>query len=163
LIAAPHRAPEQPLDHRLVSWSGDPTAAENQDCLLQPGDELMSIAVDQRWDAELVLGQSDVQRINVGAPVRLALEALPSVRLTGKVSEISRNEWTADEHSERRDDPAAARRGQPPLTSYVVRVQLDANPQFGMAGARAISRVETPSISVAGRVSRFLNSLFRFR
>jgi hypothetical protein len=49
------------------------------------------------------------------------------------------------------------------LTSYVVRVQLDANPQFGMAGARAISRVETPSISVAGRVSRFLNSLFRFR
>ena len=67
LIAAPRRPEATEMRHRLVNWSGYPTDSRNRDCLMESGQELMSVVADERWDAELVLDQSDVQRIKVGA------------------------------------------------------------------------------------------------
>ncbi len=163
LIAAPRRRDEVPTAHRLVSWSGYPTDPQNQGCFLEPGNELMSIARDENWDAELILGQAEVERVIVGATVKLALEGMPQQTFLGKVTDISRAEWTAEQNAERRDDPDALRGEQPPSTSYMVRVELDPADALFVTGATATSRIEAPPISLAGRVSRFLNGLFRFR
>jgi multidrug efflux pump subunit AcrA (membrane-fusion protein) len=163
LIAAP-RQPQQPdSPHRLVSWSGYPTDPQNHGCLVEPGQELMSVATDPNWDAELILGQSEVDQVAIGANVRLALEAMPERRFTGKVTDISRAQWTAEQHAERRDDAEAVRRVQPPCTSYVVRVELDPNDVVSVTGVAATARIEVEPLSFVDRASRSLNSLFRFR
>ena len=130
---------------------------------MQPGHELMSIAADKELDSELILSQSAVDRVRIGAKVKLASKALPAKTFTGKVTDISRAQWTHRENADRRDDPQAAEKHQPPATSYVVRVQLDASELALVPGAQAIARIETPPISIFGRSSRFLSSLFRFR
>lgn len=163
LIAAPYRAPEKSSEHRLVNWSGYPTQQRNQNCFLQPGHELMSIATDPNWDAELILAQSEVQRIEVGADVKLILESMPSKQFKGKVSEIARAKWLSHEHGERRDDPNASRQGSPPGTSYVVRVELESSGLPLVAGATVMGRVEAEPISGFARASRFLNGLLRFQ
>lgn len=163
LIASPHRPREQDEVARLVSWSGFPTDEHNQGCLLEPGHELMSVAMNDHWDAELVLDQADIQRITVGAKTKLALEALPAKTFQGTVTDIARAEWTAHEHGDRRDDMAASRREQPPGTSYIVRVQLDEVALPFVTGATATSRIEAPPISVFARAGRMLSGLFRFR
>jgi putative peptide zinc metalloprotease protein len=163
LIAAPRKSVKQGDPHRLVSWSGYPTDAQNKDCLMQPGHELMCIAEDKNLDSELILSQSEVDRVRIGAQVKLVLEAQPSTALTGKVTDISSAQWTHQDNADRRDDPRAAQRDQPPATSYVVRVQLDASELAVVPGAQAIARIETPPISMFSRASRFLSGLFRFR
>jgi putative peptide zinc metalloprotease protein len=163
LIVAPRLAKEQGHEHRLISWSGYPTDEQNQDCFMEPGHELMSVATDEHWNAELILNQSEVQRVALGAKVKLALEAMPEKKFIGKVTEISRAQWTAELNAERRDDPGAARRDKPPSTSYVVLVELEPSAIPLVTAASAQSRIEAPSISVFGRASRFLNGLLRFR
>ena len=167
LIAAPRRA-ERPssvdeIESHMVSWSGYPTDPENKDCYLESGSELMSVALSDDWDAEITLDQNQVTRIQTGATVKLALEAMPDKIFTGTVTDISRSQWKADENAQRRDDPGAVQRDQPPATSYVVRVQLAETDLKFMTGATATTRIEANPISIAGRVTRLLNSIFRFR
>ncbi len=163
LIAAPKRPAQRANEYRLVAWSGYPTDPENQNCYLQPGTELMSIAEDGRWDAELILSQSEVRRFRQGAEVKLVCESTPAKVIRGTVTDISRSQWTAEQNGQRRDDPSAVRRVAPPSTSYVVRVALE-EPGLPMVAGRAVTaRIEAESISVAGRTVRFFSSLLRFR
>ena len=167
LIAAPRRAAPtvdaDQVESRLVSWSGYPTDPENQNCLLEAGSELLSVALDDRWDAEITLGQTQVQRINIGADVKLILESMPSKTFTGTVSDISRSRWQPEQNAQRRDDPEAVQRGQPPATSYVVRVALNPTERKFVTGATAATRITAKPISLVGRAKRLLNSIFRFR
>ncbi len=171
LIAAPrrakHRTKTQSIDHQLVSWSGYPTDPENENCYLESGSELMSVATSDSWDAEVTLEQEQVQRIKIGNHAKLILESMPSVILTGKVTDISRSQYRPDQNAQRRDDPGAADNMAPPSTSYLVRVEItDDHPilQAGaMTGAVASTRIDSGPISVFGRIKRSLNSVFRFR
>ena len=166
LIAAPRRAespPNELIEQRLVSWSGYPTDPENQNCFLQSGSELMSIALSDDWDAEITLDQNSVQRIENGATVKLALESNPSVIFFGKVSDISQSQWNEDENAQRRDDPSATRSVKPAATSYVVRIQLDKNDLDLVTGTNAMAKIDALPISLAGRARRLINSMFRFR
>ncbi|QDT11819.1 efflux RND transporter periplasmic adaptor subunit [Stieleria marina] len=167
LIAAPRRpkqrADARAIEHQLVSWSGYPTDAENHRCYLESGSELMSVATSDDWDAEITLEQEQVQRIAVGNPVKLVLEAMPSVTLTGEVTDISRSQYQSDQNAQRRDDPSAAQNTGPPSTSYVIRVQLASGDRHLMTGAVASTRIQAQSISLIGRAKRLLNSIFRFR
>lgn len=149
--------------YRLVRWSGFPTDSENERCFLESGTELMSVASDNAWNAELILDQSTVQRVGLGRTVKLVLEALPSVTIVGVVKEISRAEWTADQNAQRQDDPNAVQRDRPLETSYVVRVELDGSHLPMINGATVTSRIEADRISILGRLTRSLNHLFRFR
>ena len=166
LITAPRRSEDAEADSelRLVRWSGFPTDAANQNCQLESGSELISIATSDDWDAELVLSQSEVQRIAEGAAVKLVLESMPSQVITGTVVEISRSQWNDHQHANRRDDPRATRQTGPPGTSYLVRVELDSHPGFPMVtGATASGRIATDPQSIADRVIRTLSGLLRFR
>jgi putative peptide zinc metalloprotease protein len=166
LIAAPRRAEDRAAikQSRLVSWSGYPTDPQNENCFLEPGHELASVLGDDSWDAEIVMSQSDVQRIAVGADVKLALETMPAKRFAGVVAEIAKTKWDETQNADRRDDPDAARSDVPLATSYAVRVTLEAVEDVPMVtGGRATCRVDASPISIAGRMWRSLTGLFRFR
>lgn len=163
LIVAPRRSEQKGHEYELVRWSGYPTDQQNQGCFMEAGHELMSVSRDKNWNAELILDQFEIQRVRVGASVRLALRGMPEKTFTGTVVEISCAEWTAEGNAQRHDDPAAARRNAPPATSYVVLVELEPLEIPMVSGALAQSRIEAPSISAFGRASRMLNGLLRFR
>ena len=166
LIAAPQRPQDSSGDAagHLVSWSGYPTDPENAECYLEAGSELISVAVSDDWDVEITMDQNQVQRIAKGNAVKVALESMPAITFAGVVTDISRMQWDADQNVQRRDDPNAARRGQPLSTSYHVRVQLTPPESLQLVtGATATTRIEAAPISLVGRVKRLLNGMFRFR
>ncbi|WP_442506354.1 peptidase M50 [Novipirellula sp. SH528] len=149
---------------QLVSWSGYPTDAENSESYLHSGTELMSIVNGNDWDVEIVMSQSEVQRIAFGSKLKLALQSDPGEVFTGIVTDISRAEWTPELNTPRWDDAKATREQAPATTSYVVRaaIKLPVSLHF-KAGSGAISTIEAAPISLAGRIIRTLNGLLRFR
>ncbi|WP_182871253.1 HlyD family efflux transporter periplasmic adaptor subunit [Rhodopirellula sp. JC639] len=178
LIAPPKRPPaQQPsttprtanddADLTLAGWSGDPTEPRNRGCYLDSGSELFTLIGDDRWDVELIVSATQVQRINVSNPVKLVLESDPANPLTGSVAEISSKQWTIDDNRQRRDDQRAAQLETPMETSYVVRVELDLSDSrvedVLLPGANVSARITAEPISLLGRTTRFLNRLLRFR
>ena len=168
LIAAPRRADPQAdsdeVESRLVSWSGYPTDPENKNCYLEAGSELISVALNDKWDAEITLSQSEVQRIKNGTEVKLVLESTPSKVIHGTVTDISRSRWQSEQNAHRRDDPNAVQRDQPAATSYVVRVSLEESTDLNyVAGGTATTRITAEPMSLLGRGKRLINSIFRFR
>ncbi len=168
LMAVARRPDHAPTDSadaefRLVNWSGYPTDMENKECFLQSGDELMSIAEVEDWDAELILDQSQVRRIEIGSEVKLICEAVPSSVLTGQVVEISRTRWAMENDSQRQDDPRATKQIAPAATSYIVRVELPKSELTLATGTTVTCTINAGKLSIAGRVARILNGLFRFR
>ncbi|QDV87786.1 HlyD family efflux transporter periplasmic adaptor subunit [Stieleria magnilauensis] len=173
LIAPPRRplttdpASGQATDLTLTRWSGDPTEFRNRGCFVEPGTELFTVVGADRWDAELVVSASQVQRIKVSNAVKLVLESDPAHPLTGTVAEISSKQWTVDDNRQRRDDEQATRRETPDETSYVVRVELDltdfAARDAVVTGTDVSARITAEPISVLGRTVRFLTRLLRFR
>ncbi|EMI20092.1 hypothetical protein RMSM_02972 [Rhodopirellula maiorica SM1] len=147
-----------------MSWSGYPTDPENGEGYFQSGTELMSIVEGDNWDVEIVMSQSQVQRIAFGSKVKLALQSDPGTVFTGVVTDISRAQWTPELNTPRWDDINATRQQAPATTSYVVRaaVKLPDDIHF-LAGSIAISRIDAAPISLAGRIIRGLNGLLRFR
>ncbi len=168
LVAAPRRpaqrADAEAFDQQLVSWSGYPTDAENQHCFLESGTEILSVATSDDWDAEINLEQEQMQRIAIGSSVKMVLEAMPSMVFMGKVTDLSRSQYDADQNAQRRDDRSATQNAGPPATSYLVRVQIQKKEGLHLTtGAVASARIESKAISVFGRAKRTLNSLLRFR
>ncbi|TWU05709.1 site-2 protease family protein [Stieleria varia] len=167
LLAAPRRdmppVTDTEIAAQLVSWSGEPTGPENQDCFLETGTELMSVAENDSWDAELVMNQTQVDRIAVGNEVSMVLESMPEIVITGQVTDVSRKQWSANDNAHRRDNPDAIARTQPVTTSYVVRVELNPTKATLVTGAATSARVTATPVSLAGRITRFLNRLLRFR
>lgn len=163
LIAAPKLSDDDTHELRLVNWSGYPTEQRNQDCFMKSGHELMSVVSDEAWKAELVLSQDDIQRVTVGANVKLALDAIPGKTFGGQVIDISRTQWTPELNAERRDDPGAARKSRPAATSYVALVQVEQNEIPMITGSSAQGRIEAAPLSAFGRLSRALHGLLRFR
>ncbi|MCS7468783.1 HlyD family efflux transporter periplasmic adaptor subunit [Stieleria sp. ICT_E10.1] len=173
LIAPPRRpattdpASARATDLTLTRWSGDPTEPRNRGCYVEPGTELFTVIGADRWDAELVVSASQVQRIKVSNEVKLILESDPAHPLTGSVAEISSKQWTIDDNRQRRDDEQATRMETPTETSYVVRVELDTTDPIAkdalLTGADVSARITAEPISILGRTVRFLNRLLRFR
>ena len=163
LIEAPQRPSSSDSDYRLPNWEGYPTDPNNQSCYLTAGDELFSIIGPDQWEAELLLGQSDIERIGVGARVKLIVEAAPDHVIEGIVREIAHTQWTKYENADRRDSGATDPAESPWSTNYAVRIQLDSPPGVAMTGLSVASRIETAPLSMLQRLTHFLTGLFRFR
>ncbi|WP_372717631.1 efflux RND transporter periplasmic adaptor subunit, partial [Novipirellula sp.] len=149
---------------QLVGWSGYPTDPENSEGYFQSGTELMSIVEGEDWDIEIVMSQSEVQRIAFGSKVKIALLSDPAEVFNGIVTDISRSQWTPELNTPRWDDVNATRQQAPATTSYVVRAAVKLpDPIHFRAGSSVISRIEAAPISLAGRIIRSLNGLLRFR
>lgn len=167
LIGAPHRTKakenEDSIELRLASWHGAPTDPENENCFLSSGTELMSVATSDDWNAEIVMDQGQVDRIDVGNSVKLALSSHPSKVFYGNVNDISRSHYRADENAPRHDDTEGTRRVDSPSKRYLVSIEINENDSILYTGTTAIASVEGNPISLLMRCRRFLNSVLRFR
>jgi len=77
------------LDQQLPSWHGTPLQPENRGAVLEEGTQVCSVAPVESFRAVLLIDQADRDDIDVGRKVRLKLEHMPDVKLTGTVTEIS--------------------------------------------------------------------------
>jgi putative peptide zinc metalloprotease protein len=168
LIESPRRTLQQSEGQPLQGWQGSPTDPANQACFLKAGEELVSLVQPNRWEAEVILEQSDVQRIREGAQATVLLDAIPNQVCRGVVRQIAESQWNRSEDADRRDESGAQSKESPLTTSYSVRVEIDSRPNPSLAnlartGLSARVRIESDHVSLAGRVRRFLYGLFRFR
>ncbi|TWU34959.1 HlyD family efflux transporter periplasmic adaptor subunit [Novipirellula artificiosorum] len=151
---------------QFVEWSGYPTDAQNDGSFLGAGTELMTLVESNDWDLEMVLSQSDVQRIELGAAVKLSLQSAPSTVFRASVVDISRTQWTFEANTPRWDDSDGARQTAPATTSYVVRAAVEdsgTTEHRWLAGSEATGQIEADLVSVVSRIARSLSSLLRFR
>ena len=106
IVIEPPYVPEPPPEQtelQLAHWHGTPLEPRNRLATLEERTQLCSIApIDAvvaedevlgaiRFRAVLLIDQGDRDDIAVGDEVRLKLDHMPSVKLTGTVSEISEN------------------------------------------------------------------------
>lgn len=164
LIAGPqvNRQPVAADDLTLVRWSGSPTDSINQACWLEAGTELMALQTDLNHDAELILDQLQVRRLQIGSEVKLIARNAPSQILRGRVREIATTDYDVQINGSRRDDPQARERMSPPGTNYLVRVELD-NSEDLKPDMRVEGAIAAAPRSIIARIHETLTSLLRFR
>jgi putative peptide zinc metalloprotease protein len=167
LIESPRRTLQQSEGQPLQGWQGSPTESANQACYLKAGEELLCVVQPEQWQAEVILEQSDVQRVREGARASVLLDAVPNQVYAGIVGQIARNQWNRTENADRRDESVNVSPESPLITSYSVHIDIDSttNPTFAEIARTGLStrvRIESEPLSIAGRVRRFLYGLFRF-
>ncbi|MCA9065474.1 MAG: HlyD family efflux transporter periplasmic adaptor subunit, partial [Planctomycetaceae bacterium] len=94
-VAAP-RIPEQERDEldavRLAHWHGTPFDSRNTGCVVEAGQELMSIAPDDQLQAILFVEQGDRDDLKDDTEIEMKIDHLPDVtyvsRINGRISAI---------------------------------------------------------------------------
>ena len=91
-IIAPARQPRPKLSQtetRLGTWFGTPLDPGNQGAWLSERTHLCSIAPGDEFEAVLLIDQADRGEIEGGGTVRLMIESLPDLVLTGRVETVA--------------------------------------------------------------------------
>ena len=164
----PATSRHQPQDAgQLPNWSGTPLQLRNQGSYLETGTTLCLIGDPQRLEAVLVVDQADIEFVAPEQSVRLILDQLPGVVLSGSVLEIAQRDLkiaprqllTSAELPIEADDLG---RPRPLSTSYQVRVSLDPHQHRVLVGSSGQAKIRVVPQSLAHRVHRFLTRTFRF-
>jgi putative peptide zinc metalloprotease protein len=174
VIVEPPRRPEptlQRLAERLPTWYGTPLEKKNIGSALDEGTHLCSIAPVDTFRAVLLIDQADRDDITVGQEVRLKLDHMPYVKLTGKIQNIS------DRHQEFAPPALSNKYGGslPTVTDsegreklsgtivYEALVELDQDPQLLKSGMRGQARFIVAERSAAQWLWRLFRRTFHFR
>jgi putative peptide zinc metalloprotease protein len=91
-IVSPQAAPEAKLDEtrmQLSQWTGTPLEARNRNCFLEERTQVLSVAPDNKFQATLLIDQSDRNDIKAGDEVELKFDHLPERTYIGKVEKFS--------------------------------------------------------------------------
>ncbi|MFN8709239.1 MAG: HlyD family efflux transporter periplasmic adaptor subunit [Planctomyces sp.] len=92
-VVAARRVPEPPIDAvdptRLQRWSGTPFDPENAGCVVEIGQELMSIAPGAEVQAVLYIDQGDRDDLRDQTEVELKLDHLPHITYVSRVQQVS--------------------------------------------------------------------------
>ena len=155
---------------RLPTWSGNPLDDRNLGATFTPGTVLCMVGDPGRFEAVMVVDQSEVEFVNRGQPVALKLDAFAWQTFTGSVAEIAETHIEAG--SERMSvksggqvptetDPAG--REKPISTSYEAMMPLDDTDAGFTPGMRGTARIEVGSRTVGGWLLRLLWQTFNFR
>ncbi len=145
----------------LPTWSGVPLDASNAGCLLAEG-EVLGRVVGEGLRAVVLLDEHDSGLLNLGDPVRIALDRDPAGVLSGRVARIA--PATADEHL-MASEVALERGMRQPLqtgSAYRVTVELEAATPACQPGALGTARLITGRETVGGWCLRLLRRLVRF-
>ncbi|MCA9028098.1 MAG: efflux RND transporter periplasmic adaptor subunit, partial [Planctomycetaceae bacterium] len=174
VIVESPRVPEPSLDRldeQLPSWHGTPLQPENIGAVLDEGTQFCSIAPVDSFRAVLLIDQSDRDDIAVGREVRLKLDHMPEVKLTGTVTEIS------DRHREYAPRALSNKYGgNLPTTTdsqgreklsgtivYQAIVDVDQDPAMLKSGMRGQARFIVAERSAIQWLWRTLRRTFHFR
>jgi putative peptide zinc metalloprotease protein len=158
------------LKERLPAWHGTPLDPRNVGAALEERTHICSIAPVESFRAVLLIDQADRDDLIVGRSVRMKLEHLPHLKLTGRVVEIS------DRHREFAP-PALSNKyggqlptvsdsqGREKLTSIVYQaiVEVELDHSLLRSGMRGTARFVIARRSAAMWIWRALRQTFHFR
>jgi putative peptide zinc metalloprotease protein len=118
MVVAARRIPEPPRDAvdptKLDRWSGTPFDVRNLGCVVEIGQELLSLAPSSELQAVLYVDQGDRDDLKEKMEVELKLDHLPSITYVTQVTDVSpRGELVAPEALTTRFDGPLATTSDP--------------------------------------------------
>lgn len=154
----------------LPAWSGHVLDESNLGATLQEGTVLCLVGDASRFEAVMVVDQSEVEFVAEGQPVDLKLDAFPWQTFRGKVDQLAESHIEAG--SERlsvkaggsvptETDPSG--REIPISTSYEALMTLDDPAAVFTPGMRGTARIQVGSRTVGQWLLRLLWQTFNFR
>jgi putative peptide zinc metalloprotease protein len=155
---------------KLPPWSGNALDDRNLGAIFQEGTVLCMVGEPERFEAVMVVDQSEVEFVADGQPVDLKLNSFPWQTFRGKVDQIAETHIEAG--SERlsvkaggsvptETDPSG--REIPISTSYEALMTLDDADAVFTPGMRGTARIQVGSRTVGQWLLRLLWQTFNFR
>lgn len=185
IVIEPPYVPEPPVEQtefQLASWHGTPLEPRNLLATLDERTQFCSIAPVEdptagddplgpiKFRAVLLIDQGDRDDIAVGDEVRLKLDHMPDVKLTGTVAEISENalEFAPSPLSNKYGGELPTvtdTQGREKLTSIVYQavVELDQDPDILRTDMRGKARFIVDKRTAVGWLWRLFRTTFHFR
>jgi putative peptide zinc metalloprotease protein len=155
---------------KLPAWSGNALSDRNLGATFQEGTVLCMVGEPERFEAVMVVDQTEVEFVANGQPVDLKLDSFPWQTFRGKVDQIAETHIEAG--SERlsvkaggsvptETDPSG--REIPISTSYEALMTLDDTEAVFTPGMRGTARIQVGSRTVGQWLLRLLWQTFNFR
>jgi putative peptide zinc metalloprotease protein len=159
-----------PTGLELHPWHGTPLDEQNLGCLLEARTEVLSIAPDSRFQAVLLVDQSDRADVVAGGRVQIKFDHLPAEVYEGTIGEISEHyaafaPGSLSNKSGGELSTVTDPQGRERLTSvaYEATVLLDEESTLLRAGLRGRSRFSVGHRSAWQWAWRWLRLTFHFR
>jgi putative peptide zinc metalloprotease protein len=170
VLPAPAVAPPKDGSGRLPPWSGNALKDKNLGATFLEGTVLCMVGEPEKFEAVMVVDQSEVEFIAKGQQVDLKLDSFPWQTFTGTVAEIA--ETHIETSSERLSVKAGGQvptetteegREQPISTSYEAMMSLDDTEAVLTPGMRGTARIKVGSRTVGQWLLRLIWQTFNFR
>lgn len=175
VVAAAPNVPQAPIvGHQLSEWSGVPLDEKNLGALFEPNTVLCMVADEDRYEAIVILDQSDVQLVKPQQPTKFCMEQYRDQVLQGHVLYSSHDELeiVPRELSQTNGGPIAikpiAAGGEKPLLkSFEVYATIDLKPlgtsvQLG-DGFCGSAKINVGTASLGEMAVRYVRNLINFR
>jgi putative peptide zinc metalloprotease protein len=153
-------------DTRLATWSGSLLDPTNLGATLEPSTLVCLVGDPSNLTAVLLVGDTDVKRLQPGQSVRLRLEQSPGCVMEGEVVDVARHE--VQDHggdAAVQTDLATLYAGLLPpgrrATYYQARIRFDPPQQPLVIGGRGHAKVAAERITLARFILRFVGQTFR--
>jgi putative peptide zinc metalloprotease protein len=155
---------------KLPGWAGNPLDDRNLGATYREGTVLCMVGEPERFEAVMVVDQTEVEFVADGQRVDLKLDAFPWQTFTGKIDQIAETHIEAG--SERLSVKAggqvptetdASGREIPISTSYEALMTLDDAEAVFIPGMRGTARIQVGSRTVGRWLLRLLWQTFNFR
>ena len=171
-VVLPAMSIKQPPDDlgKLPTWWGNPLSERNLGATLMQGTILCMIGDTERFEAVMVVDQSEVEFVSRGQTVDLKLDSFPWQTFTGTVDEIAESHIEAG--SERLSVKAGGQvptrtdesgREIPISTSYEAVMTVDDPAAVFTPGMRGTARIKVGSRTVGEWLLRLVWQTFNFR
>ncbi|HEY3965096.1 MAG TPA: hypothetical protein VGM05_11145 [Planctomycetaceae bacterium] len=169
VVFPPAEVPETATDRReLPAWSRTPLDPRNIGCWLEAGTVLCIVGQPHEFEAMLVIGQSEIELVSAGQPVRLLVDELPGKILQGTVTEVAAVNLEAippelvgaHDTAVVRDSVGALR---PAETSYQARVTIPERDLPVSLRARGRAKIRVGSVPLGQQLYRLFRQTFHFR
>ena len=155
---------------KLPGWSGNAIHERNLGATYAAGTVLCMVGDAERFEAVMLVDQTEVEFIAKGQPVDLKLDAFPWQTFTGSVDELA--ETHIETGSERLSVKAGGQvptktdesgREMPISTSYEAMMSLDDTEAVLTPGMRGTARIKVGSRTVGQWLLRLLWQTFNFK
>ena len=170
VLPPPSVKPQPDAGGKLPSWTGNALDDRNLGAMFQEGTVLCMVGDPERFEAVMVVDQTEMEFIADGQRVDLKLDAFPWQTFTGTVDQIAETHIEAG--SERLSVKAGGQvptetdssgREVPISTSYEALMTLDDAEAVFIPGMRGTARIQVGSRTVGQWLLRLLWQTFNFR
>ncbi|MFV1967253.1 MAG: hemolysin D [Pirellulaceae bacterium] len=168
IIAPPRKRALAGDAGRLPFWSGSPLDARNTRSFLAESVAVCRIGDPRRLKVVLAIDQADLEFVQVGQPVDIVLEQLPSRRFRSRLEHLSQQDMKISPQSlstkaggelPTRTDASGFER--PISTTYQASAWLDDDDGLLFIGATGRARIYTGRQTLARKFWRYLCETFR--